>query len=722
MAYNSTHTGAQIDSVVTDILDLQEHVNIDTLYQVTAGITAAGVNFAGLPGFSLDSEIKLTASRSGANGAPILYFGRNFCDITHITYQDDILNMLNVCATQLGPTESADERYFYPNNEGSFSSAATRSAIKTANNFRPISDGTNTVKHNHQYLFVMEVAVAAERTGDAFAIASVNITDSSNSTVLGTATPQKFGETNYYYAFITPTWSWSASADSKAAWLDFVIAGNAITSGDLLKGAFLVDLSQYADDLTTGRNTTQQTALLTRYTGNYTTLAQGTTPYVKSTKLHGQYYGSTLTKFFPYQRKWFVRCPAGYCIYIRQYTTTSNGKASGTAVGYIKTQMIGGSSAVNKSFMLDNSVTLGLPVIDFYYGTASDDSAPAAVTASTNNSTYAPHVQYVPTEYWSLSDSQLASKYPWVIRRPGICLYSSLISGIDNGNSGTYPNAMFYGPLWDSNGFDNTATNCQIWAANGSMPSSGSTVKVTLRKILQDLFSMTDQQINTEDAVGASSIALQYTGDTNPWNVVTDVTILTGAKFNYTLDSTGGVGSSLVSLQGSINNLEANPVISTLPTAEGTYKYEVPSGGGLGTWTKEEETVKKSYFDNYNLGLLQKQFHELYPEVPYNKIGYADLGWYAWNYIDSWEYPGFRMQWDQYLPDYNGSLKLICTKYIPTATHADGTWAGIVAIKDKIIGGLVGYQFLVLRDDEYNGNYPDFSKSIKGIWVAYEKV
>lgn len=558
-------------------------VNIDSIKVVKAGVTNAGyIMMSDLPGLDvMKSSIKVFSNGSGS-GAPILYFGRNFCDIANIKSLRVITNILGQRNTELAMLSGA--AYYTPksgDSETGYAADTTLSnALSSAKRFE--------VRLNHQYLVVARFNVGAETSlaPSNFALYDGSTSIASAAPTAGTAT----SNTVDFYAVLTPTWSYSSNANDAKTNTALIIQdgnGTAVTTEELSE-VMILDLTEICDD---SYVKTAADAYAKYAVNNYTPdgqssplfdlLVAGTAATYYGSKFHGPAYaGATQGYFIPYSRNWYITVPIGVAMYIQQFKYYNS--SLNRPVQYLRTQKfvgadgqggtkisvsVGGVSTYIYAFKvtLDQEITLGQQNLIFFYGTAGDTTKPSIITSGNENEGNAPLFQYLPTEDQGLSTNQLHSQFPWVVRKKAINL-----------SNGQY---LANNSVYDSDGYT-------TWSWNQSKTYN-------LKEMLNNL-GIDDTEIGKEGVYGIGSISFQSTSGAFYWSVSRDNPIRIdsptnpGTNVSYSIDS---VNSAILSLDQKISNINNSSLLSTLPTAVGTYKYQVTSEGTPGTWAKEEETV-----------------------------------------------------------------------------------------------------------------------------------
>lgn len=562
-------------------------VPASTISTMTVGVDSDGfLMLDEIPGVRQDSVLNITAKLSNASGSrigtAILYYGRNFCDINSMKGSFNNSSVINM-SSLVGQRDSsyhvgtAANTLFTPAISGTGFVTATTSNYTNAKKI--------DLKYNHTYLVMFKIVLNATiHANDDSAYVPSAIGFYNNGSSLGSVTPiadsgnTKTG-TNTYYAVINTGWAGytAGTSDVKSCWV-YLQDGNAGLSGDASGGTggttydevlscVVVDLSYCGDDAYSydathyGTDRTFTDAqCYAKYLASYTNLAGGGS--IQSTKAFGPYYGSAMDYFRPYRRNWFVRVPAGMKMYIKEHMSEYNGAPA----GLVKNMCL---LPGNYKIALSQDVVLGNASLVFMFGKVgiSDSITASDVPDGTSGST-SPLFQYLPMEDIDKDNTTLANKYGWTVRVAAINLRNGATMTANGINSTDVYNS--------TNGW---TSNSEVTATFdlGSLTSDTSTVLAVGSISFQTLNGATF-------AFGGSALDTSKT------------------RISYAINSVNG---TILQVSEKADAVANNSVISTLPTAEGIYKYEVSPEGSSGSWTKEEETVTKVTLDNYNKALTQ---------------------------------------------------------------------------------------------------------------------
>lgn len=561
-------------------------VSASTISTMTVGVPQTGSTGTGylmlneIPGIKINSKISITAAMASAGssskfGTAVLYYGRNFYDVAHIKHAENVIN--EVGQRNVSYTIAQDS------NNLLYVAAADSVVSHGFTSFAAASSYTNNVynfnvKHNHQYLIVTKWVLTARdpevETELPFAPANigfysgtqslgsstVTLTDTTGAAVASTTETIAYtGGTVYAYAFVRPSFTYSGTSDTKSAWV-YIQDATAIT-GDSLAGMFVIDITAPGDDaynITSSSSSSLVTSLANvyaKYLPSYTTFVAGSG--VQRTKYCGPYY-SAMDYFRPYYRNWYVKVPFGLRIFIKEYKT-SNGSVP---CGYIKTISV--DPGTNLAIALDQQVELGEACLEFMVGKSDDSELPATGTASgqlapddeSATSSCAPLMQYVPAEFIGKTIDSSGPLFTWVRHYPAI----NMANGQEMATNG------ISAADWDS--------------GNGGWSSTSYVTKT---------FDLSTITAGGTDSVAIGTISFQtYPYNTAKFSMRSLTTEIDRTRISYAIDSVNG---AILQVDQKVNNINNNSLFSTLPTAVGTYKYEITTEGKPGSWSKEEETV-----------------------------------------------------------------------------------------------------------------------------------
>ena len=561
-------------------------VPASTISTMTVGVPQSGSTGTGylmlneIPGIKLDSKISITAamqSNGSASkfGTAVLYYGRNFYDVAHVKRAENVNN--EVGQRNVSYTIAQDSTNLL------YVAAADSVVSHGFTSFAAASSYTNNVytvnvKHGHQYLIVTrwvlgardpevvtELPFAPANIGfysgtTSLGSSSVSLTDTTGTAVASTTETIAYtGGTVQAYAFVRPTFSYTGTSDTKSAWV-YIQDATAIT-GDSLAGMFVIDVTAPGDDaydVTTSSSSSLVTSLVNvykKYLPSYSTFVAGSG--VQRTKYCGPYY-TAMDYFRPYYRNWYIIVPSGLRVFIKEYKT-SNGSVP---CGYIKTISVGAGK--NIPIALDQQVELGQACLEFMVGKADDSDLPTTGTGSgqlapddeSATANCAPLMQYIPADFIGKTIDSSGPLFTWVRHYAAI--------NMANGQPMT----------------TNSISAADYDRGNGGWASTSYQTKV---------FDLSTVTAGGTDSIAIGIISFQtYLYDTAKFNMRSLTTETDRTRIAYAIDSVNG---AILQVDQKVNTINNNSLFSTLPTAVGTYKYEITIEGSPGTWSKEEETV-----------------------------------------------------------------------------------------------------------------------------------
>ena len=561
-------------------------VPASTISTMTIGVPQTGSTGTGhlmlneIPGIKNNSKISITAAMQSAGdinkfGTAVLYYGRNFYDVAHVKHVENVINEVGQRNVSYSIAQDSTNLLYV---------AAADSVVSHGfTSFAAASSYTNNVytfniKHNHEYLIVTKWSLAARdpevATQLPFAPASsglysgttslgnstVTLTDTTGAVITSsTETIAYTGGTVYTYAFVRPSFTYSGTADTKSAWV-YIQDATAI-SGDVLSGMFIIDVTAAGDDAFNITSSSSSSLVLTlaqvyaKYLPSYSTFVAGSG--VQRTKYSGPFYAAA-DYFRPYYRNWFVRVPSGLRIFIKEYKT-SNGTSPS---GYIKTISVGAGQ--NLAIALDQQVELGEACLEFMVGKSDDSELPATGTGSgqlapddeSATENCAPLMQYVPVEFIGKTIDSSGPLFTWVRHYPAI--------NMANGQEMTY----------------NGISSADWDGGNGGWSKTSYETKT---------FDLSTVTAGATDSIAIGTISFQtYPYNTAKFNMRSLTTSIDRTRISYAIDSVNG---AILQVDQKVNSINNNSLFSTLPTAVGTYKYEITTEGKPGSWSKEKETV-----------------------------------------------------------------------------------------------------------------------------------
>ena len=562
-ADNKTIAATAIES--TDVTK-----TIDSTLTAGVGFVAARqgtIRLDAVPNFDYASpNLKIyRGGSSSISGAPILYYGRNIVDIANFHPAPNIYNWVDGGMT-FTATTFADEsaiptsstRYIYPTAVGAFGIESTISAPGSTKK-------TIAGIYNHSYLIMVRTA----NLGEHVTVNTVSLYDGTTSLTSAALTSSQVSEGgvtyNDYYAILKPTWTYSQASHNNKTVHFAITASNSnaeAAEGLTVIGACVIDLTEQCDE---------HLSLANAY-ARYDDLIVGNgTIYLESDKLiYMPHYIDSANPgpeyyYAPSSRYYYGRVPSDRVLYVQQYTSAATN--SSTTVGSTGYKYIGTASVVynggnGKKLSINQATGLNIETCRIVFASTTAGSRPSEIPLPTYAN--APLLQMISSQESSASEATLRAKY-WGNTTTSGSLYVNYIHPINliNGNS------------LDSDNYAHSANTGTF----------GTTEVITLEGGLAQYATGYAQNI----IGGKGIIALQPTSAfssvfatsiENPEN--------NKARMVYSVNS---VNSAIQGLSNQVQDIEELSLISTLPTAVGTYKYEVTSEGTPGTWTKEEETV-----------------------------------------------------------------------------------------------------------------------------------
>ncbi|MBQ0141325.1 MAG: hypothetical protein KBT06_00755, partial [Prevotellaceae bacterium] len=610
----------------TDSGDIKDSgIKTDSIKIVKMGVTSnAYVRLEDIPGLKPGNKIKVhvTGTNSNCHIKAVAYPGKNICNIEACNYENMVSNLLNARDTYIDLQAGA--YYYAPSKNGSGFAYGTSLSTVSSNAYKA------TIQANHKYLLIAKFTCVPRLDIAQKALAPSLMGLYNNTTAIsGTATPTadsaNTDTSKIFYAFVTPTWAVAQNAQTHIMNSDLITTGlsiiqdgsstsavgytytedtavvdaasfaselsakgalftldsttNKYTSAttyaagttyyyrtadgttDTLDEFVVIDVTEAGDDAFSLNTTTAiitEANVYARYKPSLDTLAAGTA--VTSGKALGPYGNSKRQYIRAYYRQLYAKVPAGYRLYIREYKGVTS---TGVPSGYIKTICVNATSATNTAIVLDQAVTLNAACLEFLVSTTSN----TVITNLTG-------LQYMLMYYVTGKENTDFVPYQLPIN-------------IKTGGNMPYTEA-----------FNNTT--CVLYGSG----SGEAEYEVSIS-------SSSDYITGSISFIAENSSYLPVFAEN-----VTD-TSDSKTYLQYFVDS---VNDAIVALQNQVAKLGQSSVLTTLPTAKGTYKYEVSTEGVPGTWTKEEETVVTldtkieqnshgtfSYADQQLLLSLQKQ-------------------------------------------------------------------------------------------------------------------
>lgn len=562
------------------------NVATSSVSTMTIGVPESGTTGRGYlmlsenPGITKNSSISITAALQSAGssskfGTAVLYYGRNFYDVGHIqhtTSSSNLLGQRNVEYTVATDLQNclyvAASNSVTPNGFTTLTSASAYSGkVYTFN-----------LKYNHLYLVVSKWNLVARRpevpsqvpfnpskigfySGSTFiASESVTLTDSSGNKIEpSTETSAYTGGTVYAYAYLKPTFTYSGTSDTKSSWV-YVQDATALND-DLLSGMFIIDVTDAGDDaydvtaLGSSERVRSLDQVFAKYLAGAGSYVAGSS--VQRTKYNGPYY-TAMDYFRPYYRNWFIRVPSGLRVYIKEYKTSNGSSPS----GYIKTISVGPNT--NISVALDQSVELGEACLEFMVGKADDSALPTIGTGSgqiapndeSATATCAPLMQYVPAEFIGKTIDASGSLFSWVRHYPAINMANGATMEANSISASDY------------------ASGAGAWI-NTSFSASGAT----------KTYNLSDVTTGSEDSMAIGTISFQTFGNAK-FSMGLTLTDTSKTRIAYHVDS---VNNNILHVEQQVNNINNNPVLSSLPTTEGSYSFKVKDEHTPGAWEKNKD-------------------------------------------------------------------------------------------------------------------------------------
>ena len=573
-------------------------VDVDSIKRLSMGITKDGyVRFEDIPGLKVGDKITVhvVGTNSNCHIKAVAYPGKNICNIAAVNHENMVSNLLGARDTL--QALSAGAYYYAPANATSgFVAATSLSGVSS-------SAKKITIQAEHKYLLMADFTCIA-RTDDqqkAFAPSLFGIYDNTSG-ISGTATPTadsaNTDTAKKFYAFVKPTWSVTQNADTKIMNSDLKTTGLCIIqdgnstgaigytytqdtdvtdaasyaseveakgmlfiydeatslykkstaydasatyyyrtadgTADQLNSFVVIDITDAADDAYSLNTTTliiTEANTYARYKASYATLAAGTD--VTSGKAIGPWGNSTMQRIRMYYRQLYAKVPAHRRLYIRCYKGVTS---AGVPSGYIKTLCVNntGNSVLGSALTLDQAVTLNAACIEYLYST----DANAVVSTPSSDQTM---LMYYSTR--SENTDYVAYQLP---------------TNVKTGESMPYGEAF-------------SATTCVLYGSGTGEAEYTVTVSGASDYITGSLSFI---------AENSSYLPVYAENVTDSGNDKTHI--------SFFVDS---VNDAIVALRNQVAKINANSLLTTLPTAKGTYKYEVATEGVPGTWSKEEETV-----------------------------------------------------------------------------------------------------------------------------------
>ena len=566
-------------------------VNVGSIKHMKIGITSGSTLVAACTGLDLrNTDLTVKCEFSSGSRAPVIYYGRNVCDIANIDAVKGSTAGLAGIGSLTGnrnddfpATAEVATRYTPSNlNEGyKFYSAASSAAVSGVLD----KAVTFTVKDNHEYLVIIRFAVA-DSSDSALAPDSVTLYNGSTQIATATLSAKQVIDATHveFYAVLKPTWSWSSTDATSSGKIIFQDGNATAVSGDSVVGMAVVDLTDAYDDSYVRTNA----SAYDKYTAHFSDLTQGNA--ITDVKRVGPYYGSAFSYFSPHKKSWFVYVPRNataadrICMYIKEHK-------KGNCVGYIRTVRLdcvdnaysrptsgvgiveaytGNSAYAIYRIILPDDLTIGEGCLEFAYGRTSDASLPPSMSSATQTAANSPMFMYVPDNYLTgYNVQQLFGVFPWISRKSGVYLKSDGTVGALSGNA--------YNSSVDSGG----------WTSSGTKTYTDLWTKIVAAAAAKG-----------EDTTGEgykSIGSISFQGGSYTWS--SSRTNPDHTCIQYPVNS---VNSSILVVDEKVNRINGMNLLSTLPTAVGTYKYVVSTEGSEGIWTKEEETVTKKTLDHYN--------------------------------------------------------------------------------------------------------------------------